>query len=51
MELTTLLDWFFTIFVLFMLFFLIYSRVKDQTLRDTWDEIVDLFTTKPEIIE
>jgi len=48
MELSVLFDWIFTLIVLFMLFFLIYSRVKEQELRDTWDEIVDLFTITPE---
>jgi hypothetical protein len=33
-----------TIFIILVLFFIIYSRLKNNTLRETWEEIVDLFT-------
>lgn len=30
--------------IIFIIFYIIYSRMKNQTLRDTYDEIKELFS-------
>jgi hypothetical protein len=37
-----------TILVIFVLFFIIYTRFKNQNLRDTYEEIKDLIITPGE---
>lgn len=38
----TLYDVFITLFVLFLIFVIVYTKLKDQGLRDTYEEIVDV---------
>ncbi len=35
--------------ILFIILFLIYSKIRDKSLKETWEEIVELF--KPKIEE
>lgn len=37
-------DFFVTIIVLLTIAYMIYTRLKQQTLRDTWDELRELFS-------
>jgi len=48
MDLAEIGDMLIVLFILLGLIFIIYARIKKQTLRDTWEEVKDLFTTKME---
>jgi hypothetical protein len=45
-----LMDWVLTIFVLIMIFLLIYSSMRSQSLKDTIIEIKEIFQHRTEVI-
>ena len=41
-------SWIITIAIIFMILFIIYTKIKEQNLRDTWEEVVSLVKPKKE---
>ena len=44
------MDWALTIFILIMVFLLIYSAMRNQSLKDTIIEIKEIFQHKTEVV-